>query len=340
MRQTDNPTIHTSVHPAMHPAPHGAVHECRIAWNTLSPPQWEERFARIKRSNILQSYAYAQAMCPRLSMRGRWGLIVIDGAEAGLVQILEADFARKAFHAITLDRAPLWFEGFGTIAHYEAFLSALLEEFPKRLGRRYRIIPNMQDDAALKALMTQKRFRSASGHYETLWLDLEQSEAALRSALKKNWRGVLSKAEQHSDIDIRWSFNPDDLQTLLLHYVTDKAQKGYNGASVKTIRALARVMLPQQKMLIGHALKDGQSVACVLLLLHGRSATYQIGWTGEDGRKLGAQNLLLWRAALTLKENGISDFDLGGTNDDTAQSVKQFKQGMGAQIVVTGGVYR
>ena len=63
---------------------------CEIQWNSLSVEAWESRFAAIARSNILQSYDYALASAKLNRQRARWGLIMMDGKEAGLVQILEA----------------------------------------------------------------------------------------------------------------------------------------------------------------------------------------------------------------------------------------------------------
>ena len=61
---------------------------CVIKWNTLSIEEWEKKFSRLPRSNILQSYTYARVVCPLQKQKARWGVIEIDGIEAGLVQIL------------------------------------------------------------------------------------------------------------------------------------------------------------------------------------------------------------------------------------------------------------
>lgn len=294
----------------------------------------------IRRSTLLQSYDYAKAICPQLKMKGRWGLIFIDGNEAGLVQILEAGLLRNLVHALIIDRGPLWFEGYGTAEHFDAFMATLVKQFPRRIGRRYRLIPEIQEGSTVRVQLARCGFKAQEGTpYQTIWIDLTQSLEDLRSRLKKNWRNMLSRAEG-MDIDIVWHQDAQALKRLLERYAADKIQKGYDGASVKTIVALAKTMLPHGRMLIGHAVKDGKEVASVLLLLHGRGATYQIGWTSGTGRDCGAQNLLLWDALGVLKQKGVLDFDLGGINDESAKGVKIFKTGMGGSTVALSGLYR
>ena len=86
---------------------------CTIDWNVLSFSEWEQRFKKLNRATLLQSYPYAQAMAEISGQKPRWGLIKIDNVEAGLVQILEVGFLKNLIHAVILDRGPLWFDGFG-----------------------------------------------------------------------------------------------------------------------------------------------------------------------------------------------------------------------------------
>jgi hypothetical protein len=315
------------------------LNPCTIEWNKLSPQEWELDFARIPRTNLLQSYDYAVAICPIRRMRGRWGLIKIGGQQAGLVQILEAKFLGNLIHALVIDRGPIWFDGFGGDKDCAAFIKSLLDEFPRRIGRRYRLIPEMKENTPVNIQLEKAGFkRQAAVSYKTIWLDLTLGEDELHGNLKKNWRNMLSRA-QRSGLQIDWTSNGKTLKLLLENYAVDKAQKGYSGASIQTIIALAKTMLPKGKMLTGHAYKDGKAVASVLLLLHGRSATYQIGWTSGKGRDCGAQNLLLWDALAVLKQRHIMDLDLGGINDSSAKGIQTFKAGMGGRTVTLSGLY-
>ncbi len=310
---------------------------CTIQWNALTLSEWHERFARIRRSNLLQSYEYALAKCAVDRQSARWGLVRIDGAEAGLVQMIEARALGGAMHALIIDRGPLWFNGFGGVDHVRRFAVALNKAFPRRIGRRRRFIPEAENLDSFPGFE-----KSDAPAYQTIWMDLRQSEDDLRAGLKKRWRGALVKAEK-AELTIEWDWSGMAFPDLLLGYVTDKAAKGYDGPSVELLMALAVNFAPQgkkeQKMLIGRALTNNKLCASILVLCHGTSATYQIGWSDEQGRALSAHHRLLWEALGQLKGKNITDFDLGGINETSAKGVKAFKDGMGGQPVTLSGLY-
>ena len=310
-----------------------------IHWNTLSPQDWQKKFAQLPSANLLQSYEYALAICPLKRQKGRWGVIEIDGREAGLVQILEVRLLGKAIHALAIDRGPVWFEGYGSLEHFERFLKALLKQFPRRIGRKYRIIPEIEHSAALDSVMDTYGFQKHGKAYQTIMLDLTEDPESMRANLKKNWRGTLLKAEKQEGLSVDWTITTADYKIFLQDYAADKAAKGYDGPSVQLLTALARTVLAKGNMRFGRTITDGQAIASVLLLKHGTTATYQVGWSSDTGRQLGAQNLLLWQAMLELKNDGITELDLGGINDDTAKGVKKFKEAMGGRIVRLGALY-
>ncbi|MAH05594.1 MAG: GNAT family N-acetyltransferase [Alphaproteobacteria bacterium] len=308
--------------------------QCDIKWNSLSPAEWQSRFASIRRSNLLQCYEYALAVCPINSQSARWGLITIDGAEAGLVQIFEVTLLSKLVHVVILDRGPLWFDGFGSATHWKAFFARFDMEFKPRFGRSRRIMPETH-----LQIYDYARKR-AYPPYQTIWLDLTQDEIALRANMRKSWRNALAKAER-SDLEMRDDLPEKHIIWLLNQYAADRTARGYQGPSVKMIMALAKTFHPRGQMHVMRALKDEQVIAGILIFTHGRSATYQIGWTSPDaGRKYNAHHFLLWQAILKLKEQGITDFDLGGVNDFSAAGVKLFKEGLGGESIELCGQYK
>lgn len=307
---------------------------CEIKWNILNVQEWEERFKLIRRSNLLQSYDYARAICPINNQSARWGVIELDGEEAGLVQIMEVSLLNKLIHIVALDRGPLWFDGYGGYEDVEAFFEIYNKEFKPRLGRKRRILPETTHD-----VLPYKR-KLPTLAYQTIWLDLTPDIDALRTGLKKNWRGALKKAEE-SNISVSGDEPLKHLSWLLHHYESDKENRSYQAASSKTIIALAKYFAPKDNMLLLRAQSHGSDIAAILIFIHGASATYQIGWTHpQKGRKNNAHHLLLWEAIKQLKERGIKDFDLGGVNDLTAKGVKKFKEGLGGELVEYCGQYK
>ncbi len=283
---------------------------------------------------MVESYTFARAACPLLIQKARWGLIEIDGREAGIVQIFEAGFLWNALHAVIIDRGPLWFDGFGSAVHVKLFFSEMNRSFPPRLGRRRRFLPETEDGPTAQKIIGQTGLipaNDASG-YQTIWLDLSEEAESIRAKLQQKWRNSLGKAER-SGLRLEWDTDGEHLPWALTHYAVDKEARGYGGASPELLRAYAPLLAARGDLLLGRASLGGEGVAFVLLACHGRSATYLAGWNAAAGRDACAHHLLLWEGALMLQQKGIKELDLGGINDESAAGIKSFKEGMGGQIV-------
>lgn len=311
-----------------------------IHWNTLTIEEWDRYFNRLPRSNFLQSYPYAQAIRYSKQMGARWGLIEWDGKPAGLVQMHELSIFKGLFHIIAIDRGPLWFKA-PTKEQWTTFWTEINRQFPARFGRRRRVLPEMMDGSESITLLETCDFskNETMPHYATLWLDLSLDKEALRQKLKQKWRNTLNKAEKQS-VKIEIDDQATSFFELSRNYAADRAKKKYPGPKVKLLRALHRFFMPRHEMVILNARFNHEIIASLLLIIHGQSATYQIGWTNAQGREKAAHNLLLWEAMLYLKSRDIRSFDLGGINEKDAAGVTRFKEGTGAMKTTLAGSYK
>lgn len=314
--------------------------DCQIVWPDTDLAEWEEIFARAPRANLLQSPGYARAICPPQGQRPSHGKILMDGTPAGVFQIQEAYILRRAIHAVILDRGPVWLDGFGTPDQVEAFFRAFDKLFPRRIGRRRRILPEVPDTPEMRAALdaTRLKRRPDSFGYQTVWVDLRPDCDTLRAALKGKWRNQLRKAEA-AGLETEWSWTGKSLVRVLAGYQLDKQERGYPGPTPRTVTELCRALLGKRQVLVGTASQDGNPVAAALLLCHGGGATYQVGWTTPAGRAHCANNLLLWQGMVELKRAGYRDLDLGGVNEAGAKGVKGFKEGLGGETVELVGQY-
>lgn len=314
---------------------------CTIDWSPLASSAWDQRFRTIRRSTLLQHFPYAKADRVVNQIGVRHGVIKIDGVEAGLVQLGEVGLVRNLIHVVNLDRGPLWFEGFGTREHVEEFFRVFAGTYRRRFGRKIRILPEVEDSGANRELLARAglsrndRFKG----YETIWVDLSLPVDRLRARLDGNWRRFLGKSEK-VDLVVREDWTGDSAAAFLAIYARDRAAKNYSGPSTKMLSALLQVMVPREEAVLLTAEYEGTVVAGLLILLHGVSATYQVGFNLAEGRKVWAHHRLFWHAMVLLKERGILDFDLGGVNDESAQGIKRFKEGMGGEFVRLAGFYR
>lgn len=313
--------------------------DCQIIWNELDARGWHERINRCARIPLTQSVPYALAAGKIYGQRPRFGVIVIGGQEAGLVQMMEASVLWGAIHAVMIDRGPLWFDGCGTAGHISLFWQEINRQFPSRFMRKRRFIPEMADGmAALSVLKSAGLTHQEGSAYQTLWLNLKSDEGELRAGLKKNWRGSLNKAERES-INIEFDDAGKTIEWFVNHYALDKVQRGYSGASVKMMRYLSHAFAIKKDILIVKAEQNGAPLAAALIFVHEGSATYQAGWCNDAGRSVCANHLLLWQCALALKTRGVTDFDLGGVNDESAAGVKKFKEGLHGEHQTLPGIF-
>ncbi len=319
------------------PPSQDALPSLTFAWNTCTVEAWEARLRRIERSNLIQTWPYAQTMRAIEHKMTRFGLIKEGDEELGLLQVQEINLF-GALHVVILDRGPLWYAGTVPAATWRAFFRLFAQTFPRRLGRLRRFMPEVAHDDDLKKELLALGFRFKRPGYRSIWVDLRADGAQLRKTLKRGWRGALNSAER-SPLQVDVDERAEALEWLLQLYDADRRARRYPGPSPELVRSLVSAARPTRGVLLLRALLGGQPIAGVLVLVHGRAATYQIGWSGAEGRKHNAHHLLLWRAMMELKELGIDWFDAGGINPETAEGVTAFKKGLGGEEFELIGLY-
>jgi hypothetical protein len=309
--------------------------DCRLSWLADHDAMAGAVYERALRPSLLQHPAYGAAYGARAYHIDRRAVVLINGETAGMVQIFEARLGGGVFHSVALDHGPVWLPGYGDASHNRAFFENFARLYPARAGRRRRLIPALPDTEDTRALLAGCGFRHQAGSsYQTIWHDLSKDITP-----RRNWIAMVQRA-QDSGLRIEWDDTGRTLGWLLRYEAQARRQKSYHGPSYTLMQGLARRFNPVNGLLVGRALMAGRPVAGLLFILHAPSATYQIGWTGPDGRRAGAQNLLLWDGLRILKQRGIGYLDMGGVNDGPAKSVKYFKEGMGGELVTQPGIYR
>lgn len=309
---------------------------CTIQWNTYTRVQWDNLLKKCPHCTLLQSYYYAQAMREVKQQGARHGLILIDGIEAGIVQMHEVSLFGQLIHGLSIDRGPLWFDGFGKANHLNTFSEALSTQFPSKFTRKRRFMLEYFGKNHLVSLNNWKKNKK-SKEYKTLIVDISPELGRIRENLNKKWRNILNKSEKQC-LSIQIDENLTTLGDLLKNYIQDRIVKQYAGASPKFLASLAKYAAMHKDCLILNATEDDEIIASIMVFIHGNGATYQVGWTTPYGREKGAHHLLLWETIKILKDRGVTEFDLGGHNEET-QGLYRFKHGLGGQEITLIGSY-
>ncbi len=160
-------------------------------------------------------------------------------------------------------------------------------------------------------------------------------EPVMRAALRQKWRNRLNKAER-AGLQVTTSELTADHWLLRAEMEQAKA-RGYKGLPPGLCVAYA--LANPGRAVVFEALQQGRAVAGLLLLRHGRMATWQIGHSRTDGRRCHAMNLLLWRAMCFAAARGHDMLDLGTLNTQDAAGLARFKLGTGARAVRQSGTW-
>ncbi|WP_448208358.1 lipid II:glycine glycyltransferase FemX [Azospirillum sp. sgz302134] len=314
-----------------------------IQWNEGTMGEWSSLFARIPRSTLPQCFGYAQAMGRTHGFVPRLGTIRRGGEVVGLVQILERRMLRL-FRQRQMHRGPLWLDGVEPDQEtLEATFRLLRRACPDNAFNRASFLPELAASPETEDMLRRCGFRRFGPGYRTVWLDLSRNEDELRAAMARDWRQRLKGAEKAGlVIDLDWEAK--NLPWLMKQEHEQALTKQFRPMTGPLAVRIRNALVKGDGVLMAAALeskaRDAKPVASGLFYLHGTSATYQIGWANEAGRKSGAMRLILWRAALALKARGVSWLDLGGINPESAPGVTEFKLGTGGEAVETTGLYR
>lgn len=305
-----------------------------IVWNQATVADWRRLIAGAAGATLPQSGAYARAMAATERQVPYFGVIHDAAGEAGCILVLERR-ALKALSRVSIHRGPLWLRPDVPTETVTGALAALRRRWPARPWRRVSFIPELAAGATSHALLAEAGYRRVGDGYRSILVDLPAS----RDALRATWRHDLQRAERgglsveidrHGKTTLPWLLQLADL---------DRKLRGYRGPSAKLALQLMLAARPDGDGLVLVASHGGERIAGILVVRHGDTATYLIGWTGAEGRRLCATHLLLWRAMDVLAADGVRCFDLGGINPEEAPGLSLFKRGLGGREYELIGTY-
>ena len=255
-----------------------------------------------------------------------------DGIGVGTAQIVLRRFPAIGVVA-WLPLGPTWTRG----THPDqrrAALAWLARDLPLTGARVW--VSVAPDLAADTDFTSAGHLRLRPGRW-TAGLDLTPPPATLRDRLSVKWRNALTKAER-GPLHVRHRSMPaDPMHWLLRASAADQARQGWRGWPDALTFSWITANPGQARL--WQADLDGRPVAGMLILQHGRGATYHIGWTGPEGRRHGAHTLLLWRAMTWARREGTVWLDLGIADPDRTPGLARFKRGTGAGLLQSGATW-
>lgn len=295
---------------------------------------WDALLAGAGRTALEQSWAYGEAVAKRHGWIVRRLLAGPPGTPEAVLQMVE----RPVLGLVTLvrlTRGPVLLPPAPEASRREAIFRAIRRHSRLSTRRPLFWMPALRDSETNLALMRRCGLRRSVTGYTTAWLDLGRSEPDLRRALHGKFRNSLAAAEAGA-LTVGGG-HAGALDWLLERHDEHRRARRFVAPDGLFYRYLTEAA-GQARTRVYQAYSEDLPVSGALFLRHGACATYAVGWSGADGRRLGAQTLLLWRALLDLKRRGVTWLDLGGLTP-AAPGVARFKLGLGGEPVTLAGTF-
>ena len=301
-----------------------------VIWNQTPREQWDAAHAAHSAA-MQQHWIYGASM--RLpGMQIHRAEVRLDGKTVALAQFICRRYAYLLGVALCT-RGPIWLSEVSA-TDKARIQRALKRSLPMSWPRIILFSPDLTDPkhpsmASLTRVLTG---------YSTVMLDLSQPLTSLRAGLHPYWRNRLSAGERSGLKLAELAHDSPELPRVLAEENRQRERKRFYALPLGFIEHYLEEGGAESALIL-QASWQSRPVAAMLFLVHGSSATYQLGWTNPQGRALNAHNLILWGAIEQLQQRGIVKLDLGGVNTHDLPGISRFKINTGGEVITYAGGY-
>lgn len=300
---------------------------------------WQAVYNSSEQSHLQQSFPYLQAQSENSRCGNRLIGIEHKGELVGVLGALEKT-APFSVGITRINRGPIWSPMVSDPQTKLRSLGCILNHYRKRYGRMLFFGPNieMSHENAVSMLGLGLR-RKSSRPWQSIFIDLTQSEAELSASLNGKWRNQLKSAEKKGLI-CKISDSENSASWMANRHDELMREKNFQGPSTRLISLLRnKNHVESGGYFVLQAVLNEEILAGISVVRHGNSATYLLGWNGDKGRRFNANNFLLWNAIIYLKQHGVLNFDLGGIDEVRNPGIASFKRGMNGYGYTLVGEY-
>ena len=305
-----------------------------VKWESLSQADWEE-FHSSQRGALQQAWIYGEALTS-LGVSMARAMVWQDGQLVAIAQFM----CKRVLGYISLascTRGPIFHPDLSP-----ADRAAIYKRLRQSVPVPHLKVPLFSPDCSgeqLDPVETRGMSRVMTG-YSTVLLDLTQALSTLKAQLEGKWRNRLNKVLANVKLQVHVQASLKRCDWLLGQELAQREAKKFHGLPTDFVKAyIACAADHRQAFVVAYAELGKNTVGGMLFLIHGRVASYHVGWSDEEGRRLNAHNALLWQAMAYLKDMGIEVLDLGGVNTHDLPGISRFKLGAGGQPIILAGTY-
>lgn len=299
---------------------------------------WSRFWPKVEKANLLQAWAYGRAKAVESQAEPRRFVLKDEqNRPLGLLQVLVKS-APGLGRAARINRGPVFLADVNLPSDQESLLNGTLgaiKALAAEMNWRYvSLAPEFEFSEAAERVLSAAGFiqRRDKPAWASHRLRLDRTEDELFKNLNGKWRNLLRKSMKQ-ELAVRESSPPEALEFVIEKYLEMQGDMNFAGVPPDLIRTLCEPDEGESSVVLFTAAtrNSPDPAGYVVMAEHGDGATYFLGWTSAEGRKVCANYLLLWRAVLFCLQKGISWFDLGGLNDETPSGVAHFKKGLNGE---------
>ena len=295
-------------------------------WDEVTHDQWNGLIESARFSNLLQTWAYGEAKKKCEGWQVQRVVYRNKNRPVAIVQVLKKTYL-GVIKIYRVNRGPIFMES-ASLEEQSGVLELLGRLGDWRRGRLLMIAPELESNAQNAILLEQLNYHQFRGQaWSSAYIDLRVELDVIRQNLAGKWRNMLNTAEK-TGLLLEVGHDDQLFEWMLDRYSELIAEKGFTGIPFPILRALWKISADHTQFIIMRAVHSGESVGCICVLKYGATATYLIGWNGNQGRQLKAHQFLLWNAIVALKQRGCLWFDLGGIDVYNTPGISEFKLGM------------
>lgn len=308
----------------------------RVEWDTVMKSQWQAWQTQAGCSNLLQSWSYGETKGTE-GWRVKRAVFYVNNEPIALVQVLQKRIA-KMVTISRINRGPVFLRP-ATLAEQHAVWSNLTSLGKLWRGKLLTVAPELQLSGPSLKMMADLGFSNFSPRaWESVWLNLALDLDVLRKRMDGKWRNMLTFSEKKG---LQLDAGSDDqrFEWMMSRYEGLMQEKEFSGSPVGFLKALRTHLDEDAQLLVFRAMLEGEAVAGICVARHGTAATYLVGWNGDQGRHLKANQYLLWQAIMYLKQSDFHWFDLGGVSEENTPGIAAFKLGLNGERYGLVGEY-
>lgn len=303
----------------------------------LNEFSWNEELNSLGSVNLLQTWFFGETKNKIEGWETNRFLLKTNDKKIGLVQVLSKTYF-YFIKILRINRGPLFFEN----ANEKEKRSVL--NFLSKLSSfgKFSILffnPELPGTGENITSMFRIGFNNRKVvPWASSYVNLSLTAEELRMHLDSKWRNMLNAAEK-TEIQLEVSETMESFHWMLERYSELMVKKDFIGIPISFLKGLKDSSTNSQKLVVLNALYQGERVACICLSMANQTGMYLVGWNGEEGRRLKANQYLLWNAIVYLKSQGYRYFDLGGIDEENTPKVAEFKIGVNGERYELAGEF-